>query len=106
MFKIIKKAKLFSLAFLFIPHYFYHNDTSTLSEPQMIVGSVAEIENSTNIPRESIPDDVCSRIISIVAKVKGIDISAVSYESNLITDIYMDSLDMAETKAFISASFE
>ncbi len=89
----------------FISHYFFRDNTVGKTEPENIVGSVKEINNSSSVPREDIPDEVYDKIIEKISEIKNIEEEELSYDTNLILDLHADSLDMAEIKAAIQMEF-
>jgi acyl carrier protein len=58
------------------------------------------------IDAKNIPESVQKTIITKIAEMKERDTTTISLESNLILDIFLDSLDAAELKAFVQAQFK
>jgi acyl-CoA synthetase (AMP-forming)/AMP-acid ligase II/1-acyl-sn-glycerol-3-phosphate acyltransferase/acyl carrier protein len=89
----------------FIPHYFYHNDVEWKTEPQNIVGSIAEINSWIRTRREDISDEVYEIVHNKIAEIKKLEKDTFHFESNLILELHADSLDMAELKSAIQSLF-
>lgn len=88
----------------FIPHYFYYDDVAWKEEPKMIVWSVAELEKTNNLNIE-IPDDILYTVWEKISQIKKIDIATIHSGTNLVLDLYADSLDMAEIKSTLQSHF-
>lgn len=82
-------------------HFFYYNNTANKEIPK-ISGS---IENLNIIDEKLISDEIKNKIIEKVIQMKEISNKNLWLNTNLITDTYFDSLDMAEIKSFIQINF-
>lgn len=83
-------------------HFFFFNNVKNKTMPQNISWSV---ENINEIDEKLIPEDVKNQIYKKIWDIKSIDIKDKDIKTNLITDLYFDSLDMAEIKSFIQINF-
>lgn len=86
-------------------HFFYFNDTKNKQEPEIITGSIKALSNTTEIDEKSIPETVKEKIIGKICEMKEIKSETFSLKSNLINDLYFDSLDAAELKAYVQSGF-
>lgn len=91
---------------VFKKHFFYFDDTKNKKEPEMIMGSMKSISNSNEIDEKTIPKEVKEKIIEKICEMKEIKSNDLSLKSNLINDLYFDSLDTAELKAYIQWQFQ
>ncbi len=90
----------------YIPHYFYYNDVKNRVEPEMIDGSLAELNATKNHDLSKIDDTIKNEIISKIWEIKEISSKNILEDSNLVIDLFLDSLDLAEIKSFVQANFE
>ncbi len=106
---------------IFKKHFFYFNDTKNKKEPEIITWSLKAGWNTTEIDEKSIPESIKEKIIWKICEMKGvtppihaslsslnsrgIEGEFISLKSNLINDLYFDSLDAAELKAYIQWQF-
>jgi hypothetical protein len=74
--------------------------------PEMISGSEAELNAVKDHDLSKIDVEVKNQIKEKISKVKEIDIKTISDDSNLILDLFFDSLDAAEIKSYVQANFE
>lgn len=89
----------------FIRHYFYHDDTKGMIEPEAIEWSVRALEKWSVITQDDVPLNIYSEVIKIVADIKGISVESIQFKTNLILDLHADSLDMAEMKSKIQSLY-
>lgn len=86
-------------------HYFYYNDVKNRKKPEIITGSEVEINAVKDHDLSKIDKEVKKRIIDKISKIKEIKVSSVKEDSNLILDLFFDSLDTAEIKSYVQANF-
>ncbi len=100
----------------FIKHYFYYNDVKNKKEPEIITWSLKDLQNSKKLDLSQIPEEIKKDIFKKIANIKEIMTSpqpspqgerekSISENSNLILDLFFDSLDMAEIKSYIQAKY-
>ena len=89
----------------FIKHYFYYNDIKNRKEPEVISWSLAELNDIKNHDLSKVDEEVKEKIIKKIAEQKEINKDNINDKSNLILDLYFDSLDLAEIKSYIQANF-
>lgn len=89
----------------YISHFFYFNDVKDKVEPAIIKGSLKEIWSSQEMKVE-IPENVQREIVQKISEIKWIDREKIQLNSNLIIDLYFDSLDLAELKAATQVLFK
>jgi acyl carrier protein len=61
---------------------------------------------SKSIDESIISNETKEKIIEKIAEIKKIEKEKISIKSNLINDLFFDSLDLAEIKASIQGNFE
>jgi len=99
----------------FIKHYFYYNDVKNKKEPEIITWSLKDLQNSKKLDLSEIPEKIKKDIFDKIASIKemtspqhspqGEGEKSISENSNLILDLFFDSLDMAEIKSYIQAKY-
>ncbi|PID87678.1 hypothetical protein CSB07_00300 [Candidatus Gracilibacteria bacterium] len=89
----------------FVKHYFFYNDVKNKKEPDLIKGSLKELNNVNNYDLSEIEPETKEKIINKISIIKGIDKKNINEKSKLIVDLFFDSLDLAEIKSYISANF-
>lgn len=89
----------------YIKHYFYYDDIKYRVAPEMISWSLEELNNTKSHDLSKIDSEVTNKIITKIWELKEIDSKLVKEDSNLILDLFFDSLDLAETKSFVSWNF-
>ena len=89
----------------YIKHYFYFNDVKNKKAPEIIPGSLADLENTKKLDLSEIDDEIKNKIIEKIAEIKEIKKDKINENSKLILDLYFDSLDLAEIKSFVQANF-
>lgn len=87
-------------------HFFYFDNVKNKKEPSLISWSIKSISNSNKIDENIVPKEVKEKIIKRVCEIKEIQKEKINLESNLINDLFFDSLDLAEIKAFIQTNFQ
>lgn len=86
-------------------HYFYYNDVKNRETPELITGSVEELNKTNNYDLSDISEEVVNQIKTKISEIKEIKADTINNESKLILDLYFDSLDLAEIKSYIQANF-
>ena len=89
----------------YIKHYFYFDDVKDRKQPKMISWSLAELSNTKTHDLSTIDSEVKNKIIAKISELKEINISWIKQDSNLILELFFDSLDLAEIKSFVSWNF-
>lgn len=89
----------------YIKHYFYFNDVKNKIEPDIISGSEKELLSTNHYDLSDISDDIKEKIIKKVSVIKELDISKINDNSNLVLDLFFDSLDLAEIKSYVQSNF-
>lgn len=95
----IEKAK-------FIKHYFYFDDVIWKVEPNIISWSLKELNLSVKRDISTIDSTIISKIFDKISLMKSISKDNIKSESNLVLDLFLDSLDLAEIKSYIQSNFE
>ncbi|MCP4524126.1 MAG: AMP-binding protein [Candidatus Gracilibacteria bacterium] len=90
---------------IFLRHYFYYNDVKKKILPEMISGSIAELEQTNDNDITGIDPEIIQNIKEKISQIKEISISDIQDDSKLILDLYFDSLDASEIKSFVQANF-
>jgi len=97
---------VFSEPINYIKHYFYFNDVKNKKAPEIIPGSLADLENTKKLDLSEIDDGVKNKIFEKIAEMKPHPNPLLKGEgTNLILDLFFDSLDLAEIKSFVQANF-
>ncbi len=89
----------------FVKHFWFYNDVKNKKEPEIIEGSLKDLENTKNHDLSQIDEEIKNKIIEKIAKIKEIDKKNILENSKLIVDLFFDSLDLAEIKSFVQANF-
>ena len=89
---------------LFLKHFFYVLKLKR-KLPEHIRGSVAELQKTAKINAKEIDDSVFKFVRSKVTKIKDIPANKITLNSNLVLDLYFDSLGLAEIFSIIKAKF-
>lgn len=87
----------------YVPHFWFHDDVKEKKVPEHIEGSLASLQSTNALTRESVPDVTWETVISEVARIKSLPKETIAMNGNFILDYYFDSLDMAELKASIQS---
>lgn len=92
---------------VYLKHYFYFDDVKNKKEPELITGSEKELSQSQEYDISQISDEVKEKISEKVRMIKGVPQNNTSFDwkTNLILDLFFDSLDLAEIKSYIQANF-
>lgn len=90
----------------YIKNYFYYNNVKSRVLPQHIRNSIESFKTVKEYDVSEFPKKVIDDIIGKVREVKGLDKKEkIELSSNLILELYFDSLDMAEIKNLILSSY-
>jgi len=89
----------------YIKHYFYYNDVKDRKEPDIISWSLKDLNKVKNHDLSKIDKETKDKIIKKIAEQKEISIENINDKSNLILELFFDSLDLAEIKWYIQANF-
>lgn len=90
----------------YIKHYFYLDDVKDKKEPILISWSLKELNLSVKRDLSKVDQTVISKILDKIAIIKSIDKNTIKWDSNLVLDLFFDSLDLAEIKSYIQANFK
>lgn len=90
----------------YIQHYFYYNDTKHRSPPEIITGSEEDLQGSGDKDTSSIDESIKQDILNKVALIKELSVTDINDTSNLVLDLFFDSLDTAEIKSYIQSRFK
>lgn len=90
---------------LFIKHFFYYNDVKNKVEPEMIKGSIKEMNLTNDYDLSDIDSEVKDSIKKKVSEIKEIDTNLIKDDSKLVLELFFDSLDLAEVKSYVQANF-
>jgi len=90
----------------YIKHYFFYNNVKNKIEPEIITWSLEELNKTKNHDLSKIDDEIKNKIFKKISEQKEISISNITEKSNLILDLFFDSLDLAEIKSFVQANFK
>ena len=82
-------------------HYFYFNDVTNKKLP-VIKWSVEDIKE---IDASLVPSEVLEKIIKKISEIKSIQEGKININSNLVIDLFFDSLDISEIKSYIQINF-
>ena len=86
----------------YIPHYCYYNDVKNKQLPEEIKSSLKSLQQTKHYKNSDFPSELVETVISEIKRIKKFsDQIELSLEKNLILDLYLDSLDMAELKNLI-----
>ena len=90
----------------FLPHYFYYNDVKNRALPDFIQDSIKSLKTTKTYNTQNFNPEIIETIFSELKTLKQIPTeTTLSLEQNLILDLYLDSLDMAEIKNIILAKY-
>ena len=86
----------------YVKNYFYFNNVKGRELPKHIRNSIESFQNHNEYDTSKFPEEVVDKVISLVKSVKDFDEKEkITLSSNLILELYFDSLDMAEIKNLI-----
>lgn len=89
---------------LYVQHYFYYNDVKNKQAPEIITWSEAELSQGNSYNLDEVEEDIKQKIKIKISEIKEIALSQVQQDSNLVLDLYFDSLDLAEIKSYIQVN--
>ena len=90
----------------YIKNYFFYDNVKNKTLPDHIRNSIKSFQTVNNYDLSKFSDDVINDVTNKVKEVKGLDKKEkLELSSNLILDLYFDSLDMAEIKNIILSSY-
>ena len=89
----------------YIKHYFYYDDVKNKKQPEFIGWSFKELNNIKEYDLSDIDNNIKEKILNKIAIQKEVQILDIHETTNLVLDLYFDSLDLAELKSFIQANF-
>ena len=90
----------------YVKNYFYYNNVKNRTLPKHIRNSIESFQTVNQYDQSKFPEETIKDVENKVREVKGMDKSEkIELSSNLILDLYFDSLDMAEIKNLILASY-
>ena len=90
----------------YLGHFFYYNDVQARVFPESISGSESDLRSTAILDTSSLDADLIEKISKKIALVKEIEVSTITWESNLVLDLFFDSLDVSEIKSYIQSTFE
>jgi len=82
-----------------------HNTVAHHFPPSKIEGALDTLRKKVDYSQMKYPKDVFQYIIQRIAEIKPDYSKAICLDTNLILDLYFDSLDMAELKSSVAAHF-
>ena len=86
----------------YVKNYFYYNNVKGKTLPKHIRNSIESFQNHKEYDISKFPEDVVAKVNDLVRSVKELDEKEkITVSSNLILELYFDSLDMAEVKNLI-----
>ncbi len=86
----------------YIPHYRYYNDVKDKQLPKQIKNSLKSLQQTKHYQISDFPSELIEEITSEIKRIKNLPAQTeLSLDNNLILDLYLDSLDMAELKNLI-----
>ena len=89
----------------YVPYYFYKDTVKNRPTPKLITGSLEDLGTITHHDISKIDIEIQENIITKISIIKEINSSSITPTSNLILDLYFDSLDLAEIKSYIQSYF-
>lgn len=91
---------------VYLPHYFYYNDIQHKTLPSRIRNSVSELQNTHHYDKSQFLPEIINAVFSEIKRIKNLDSDFELFlDQNLVLDLYLDSLDMAELKNSILAHY-
>ncbi len=97
--KYIEKVNYFK-------HYFYYDDVKGRKVPEIITWSEKELNATKKHDLTKIDKQLKNKINKKISEIKSISISSIKDNSNLVLDLFFDSLDSAEIKSYIQGNFQ
>ena len=86
----------------YVKNYFYYDNVKGRELPKHIRNSIESFQNHKEYDTSKFPKEVIEKVIDFVRSVKDLGKEEkITLSSNLILDLYFDSLDMAELKNLI-----
>lgn len=91
----------------YIPHFFYYNNVKDKKLPDHIRNSIKSFQSNKRYNSSCFPKETIEECIHLIRKIKNLDEDQeITLSSNLILDLYLDSLDMAELKNSVLNHYE
>ena len=84
---------------------FWYNTTKNKKEPDVIQWSIKDLKRTAFSWNADIPENVLKKVIDIIKKIKPEYSWKTSLDTNLVLDCFFDSLDMAELKSSVQATY-
>ena len=100
-----ENAKRYEEDIKYLKHYFYYNDVAGRKTPEIISGSEAELQTTNSYDTSEIAEETKNVIHEKISVIKEGQKYALSENSNLVLDLFFDSLDTAEIKSYIQTQF-
>ena len=86
----------------YLPHFFYYNDVEGKVLPAHVRNSIEDLQAVNGYEGFEFAEEVVATVCAELRRIRELPQQAeITLESNLILDLYLDSLDMAEIKNFI-----
>lgn len=90
----------------YLPHYFYLNDVKSKKLPSRIKNSVCELKKTDAYDKSKFLPETIEFVCSEIKKIKNLNAEIdLALDQHLILDLYLDSLDMAEIKNLLLATY-
>lgn len=92
-------------ALQYLPHYFYFNDVQTRHLPEHIEWSVDSLQHTSDYSTLQFTPDILKVITDHIHTMKPEYKAEITAQTHVILDLYFDSLDTAELKSFVQATY-
>lgn len=103
----VEKEKDYVEEVKYLKHYFYYNDVASKKEPELITWSLKDLSSNSNVDITKVDNEIIEKIKSKIIEIKSLkDDVVIDTNTNMIIDLYFDSLDMAEIKSFVQSNFK
>jgi acyl-CoA synthetase (AMP-forming)/AMP-acid ligase II/acyl carrier protein len=86
----------------YLKHFFYFDDVKWKKIPQISWS----VENVSEINQKDIPFEIFEKIRKKASEIKELSKEKIFINSNIVTDLYFDSLDASELKSFVQLNFK
>jgi len=90
----------------YIKHFFYYDDVKDKKTPKIISGSEKDLNNSRKYDLSKIDNEIKKEIYDKIKKIKTDLKIELNDKSNLVLDLFFDSLDLAEIKSYIQMKYK